>query len=552
MKKLMNFTGWLVMAATLIAGMSACSKEINTIEEPSPTTEAPKTYTLTVAATKGGDEPTTRALALGGSNGKTLYATWTAGDKVAVYKGSGDVAISLGTLTATSVSADGFTCTLTGELTGKPNESDVLTLKYELGSYLTQKGTLEFIAEKCDVAIATVKVVTVVDDKITTTAATFENQQAIVKFSLKRPDGTAFAATNLNVKFGLKTYKVRLDAPMSDIFVAIPGGSDIVSLQASDNTDAYFYEKIGVTFTNGKYYSIGVKMNCGNVDLSAATGDVTLKNGDIAYGTLAGNYIVSIKAGNEVTLNGVTIAGSNDEAYNWAGIECKGSATINLAGTNTVRSYGNGYPGIWIPSGETLTIQGDGALNVSSNKYGAGIGGGCVLNPDPETPDTPINCGNIVIKGGTITAQGGDYSAGIGSGWASSCGKITISGGTITATGGTWSAGIGTGQSGTCDGIKISGGIVTASGMKRSAGIGSGDGGSCGTITIGSGLTSLTATMGFPAEAPIGSGKGGGTVTIDGLSTWTAGTETTNYIWTVSTVKDLKDNDVTRWTLTHK
>ena len=487
MKKLMNFTGWLVMAATLIAGMTACSKENNTIEEPSPTTETPKTYTLTVEASKGGDEPTTRALALGGANGKTLYATWTAGDKVAVYKGSGDAAISLGTLTATSVSADGFTCTLTGELTGKPNESDVLTLKYELGNYLTQKGTLEFIAEKCDVAIATVKVVTVVDDKITTTAATFESQQAIVKFSLKRPDGTAFAATNLNVKFGSRTYKVRLDTPMSDIFVAIPGGSDIVSLQASDDTDAYFYEKTGVTFTNGKYYSIGVKMNCGNVDLSAATGDVMLRDGDIAYGTLAGNYKVSIKAGDEVTLNGVTIAGSNDEAYNWAGIECKGSATINLAGTNTVRSYGKGYPGIWIPSEKTLTIQGDGALDVSSFK-GAAIGGGCVLNPDPETSDTPINCGDIVIKGGTITATGGSDAAGIGSGLKGTCGDITVNGGTITSTGYT---GIGAGEQGTCGKITINGGTITATGSI--GGIGVGIKGTCGNITITNKVTRVTA-----------------------------------------------------------
>lgn len=506
MKKLMNFTGWLVMAATLIAGMSACSKEINTIEEPSPTTEAPKTYALTVEASKGSDEPTTRALALGGANGKTLYATWTAGDKVTVHKDMIGMSTDYDMLTATNVSADGFTCSLTGELTKKPVEGDVLTLQYNSGNYGTQKGTLENIAQRCDLAIATVTVLTVADDKITTTPATFESQQAIVKFSLKRPDETAFAATNLNVKFGLKTYKVRLDAPMSDIFVAIPGRSNTaVSLEASNGTDAYYYEKTGVTFDNGKYYSIGVKMNSGNVDLSAATGDVMLRDGDIAYGTLAGNYKVSINAGAEVALNGVTIAGSNDETYNWAGIECKGSATINLAGTNTVRSYGIGYPGIWIPSGETLTIQGDGALDVSSSKYGgAGIGTGI----DGE-------CGNITINGGTINATGGNKAAGIGSGIRGTCHNITINGGTITATG--EGAGIGTGNNGTCGNITVKGGTITATGS-AGAGIGTGHNGTCGNITIASSVTRVTANSGRDYSIGILSdGKKCGKVTIGGI-----------------------------------
>ena len=169
-----------------------------------------------------------------------------------------------------------------------------------------------------------------------------------------------------------------------------------------------------MTFNNGQYYSIGVKMNCGNVDLSAATGDVVLNNGDVAYGTLAGIYRVSIRSGATVILNGVYINGSDDEAYNWAGIECAGSATINLAGTNTVRPYGIGYPGIWIPGNKTLTIQGDGELEVSGSNNGAGIGSGY-----------NTSCGNITVKGDTITATG-SLGAGIGTGDNGKCGNITI------------------------------------------------------------------------------------------------------------------------------
>ena len=60
--------------------------------------------------------------------------------------------------------------------------------------------------------------------------------------------------------------------------------------------------------------------------------------------------------------------------------------------------------------------------------------------------------------------------------------------------------------------------------------------------------------MGYGAEAPIGSGYNGtcGTVTIDGSTTWTAGTATEHYTWTVSTFKNSHNEDVTRWTLTRK
>ena len=504
MKRIMTFTGWLVMAATLFAGMTACSKENNTIDDPVPT-ETPTTYTLTVEATKG--DAMTRALTL---EGKTLNATWTVGDVVYVQKGSDDAAQTLGSLTATNVRDGGLTCTLTGELTTLPNVNDELTLKYLLGAYGTQKGTLEGIATKHDAAIATVTVATVDTEAktITTTGvANFENQQSVVKFSLKKPDGTTpFVATNLTVKHGSKTYRVSPETPSSELFVAIPGNYGDVRLEATDGTETYFYKKTGVDFANGKYYAIGVKMNTGNVDLSQATGDVTLMNGDVAYGELAGNYKVSVNSGAEVTLNGVTIAGSDDETYDWAGITCRGTATINLMGQNTVRASYKNYPGIYIPSDRTLTIQGDGELDVSSSAS-AGIGAGY-----------GINCGNIVIKGGHITATGSSWGAGIGGYLNETCGDITISGGSVTATGGEYAAGIG----GKCGNITISGGTITATGGDEAAGIGSRNNGTCSKITISGG--SVTAAGGKYATG-IGTGKNStcGKISISGGTVTAAG-----------------------------
>ena len=99
------------------------------------------------------------------------------------------------------------------------------------------------------------------------------------------------------------------------------------------------------------------------------------------------------------------------------------------------------YPGIYVPKDNTLTIQGStGKLNASSNITGAGIGGGYIHQGN-------ITSGNILIKGGIITATGGSETAGIGGGYAASgvntCGTITITGGTVTAYGGENAAGIG-------------------------------------------------------------------------------------------------------------
>ena len=106
-------------------------------------------------------------------------------------------------------------------------------------------------------------------------------------------------------------------------------------------------------------------------------------------GTLAGNYKISIANNATVRLSDATINGVNNSSCSWAGLSCLGGATIDLAdGTiNTVRGFHENYPGIHIPEGNTLTIQGTGTLDVSNNGDGAGIGGGWV-----------DNCGNFFSK----------------------------------------------------------------------------------------------------------------------------------------------------------
>jgi hypothetical protein len=285
------------------------------------------------------------------------------------------------------------------------------------------------------------------------------------------------------------------------------------------------------------------------VYLSTLTDNYVAKDGDTLTGTLNANVKISIAAGATVTLAGVTINGTNSNDYNWAGITCEGNATIILMDgtTDTVKGFYNEFPGIYVPEGFTLTIQGGtsgtGALIASSNGNGAGIGGGW-----------NISCGNINIQGGNITANGGFALAGIGGGRKGSCGTISITGGNVTAYGGDEAAGIGGSRGGSCGTIEISGGTVLSNGGKYGAGIGSGyaefgpascgnihfSGGtiiatggkqaagigggkkttsyanSCGNITITAGVTSVTATKGSEAPNSIGAGSGGtcGTVSI--------------------------------------
>ena len=221
------------------------------------------------------------------------------------------------------------------------------------------------------------------------------------------------------------------------------------------------------------------------VNLGTVTYDKVIKDNSLVTGTLNGEHQISIADGATVILQNVHInsTGITNPRSLLAGLTCEGDATIILRGANTIRSFSCSYPGIFVPKNKTLTIMGslddslEARCNVDEDGNGlaAGIGGG--YNE---------SCGNIVINGGTITAEGQYGSAGIGAGAFKKCGDITINGGWVTATGG-----------------------------NGAPGIGGAAGGKCGTITIGIGITRVAATPGeggevlgiqYPAASPIGAG----------------------------------------------
>lgn len=292
MKRIMTFTGWLVMAATLIAGMTACTKENNTIDEPS-TTDTPKTYTMTVTASKSTDDATTRALSL---DGKTLNAIWDADEYVAIYAKDYMNNYQLaGTLSpATTGSA---TATLTGSVTlnGKPE----LTLVYVgdqtptssmVFSYMLQDGLLYSISRLFDYASATVAAedYTISGTKVSTVSAVnFVNEQAIVRFHLKRESGGDLNASSLTVNPAASSFDAsgqlgsvpgvltinHYNGASGDYFTALRDVTNkTLSLTATVGSDTYIYKRDNVTFVHGQYYEISVKMKkLERKELSAVT-----------------------------------------------------------------------------------------------------------------------------------------------------------------------------------------------------------------------------------------------------------------------------------------
>ena len=272
-----------------------------------------------------------------------------------------------------------------------------------------------------------------------------------------------------------------------------------------------------------------VGMSYADTDLASITDNYTAQDGEILTGTLGVNVKISIADGAKVTLLNANINGDKTwTTGEYAGLTCLGDATITIVGKNSVSGFyadelGNGYPGIYVPSGKTLIINGTGSLTAqSSTEEAAGIGA-----------RKNLSCGNIEIQSGKITAiASGEYGAGIGGAYNASCGNITISGGIVTAVGGDHCAGIGGGRRGAstnaghCGNILISGGVVSATSGKHAAAIGGGRGNNnnyktnCGTIEIRNTALKVYAVQGGDKGSTntIGAGKYGncGAVTIDG------------------------------------
>ena len=285
MKRLSFIICQLSFSVALVAFAACSSSDESIAEEPTPAQPANGKYTLTVQASKG-DGAMTRALGLS-NDGTTLNATWAEGEKVYVYPAEekGDGIYGQGSpspiceLEATNVS--GGNCTLTGNIDPtKIGESRKLFLQYRGSSSEglgTQDGTLQTIANYFDRAYAVVTVSNIGTSTVTTDDATFVNQQAIVKFTLKDKSDQAITPTSVTIKVtagNSASSPITLEGNGLSSTYESDGGfyfafsqntadsfSGDITINATTVGGDYIYEKESVTFEPGKYYAITVKMS---------------------------------------------------------------------------------------------------------------------------------------------------------------------------------------------------------------------------------------------------------------------------------------------------
>ena len=428
MKKI--FGNIRTLAALLIASatLAACSTEDSVMTDE----KAPQVYTLTIDASMDGGAQT-RALALDGTK---LVASWADGDKLTVTIMAYDT--KLGELTASSVSADGKTCTFSGALDTAPSANDVLTLTYHpmtsFSAYNSQTGTLASAANY-DMATATVTVASVSGGEITIIngTATFSTQTAVLKLTLKDAEDQALNATSLKISVGGTdiftftptdaTYTTNDDGIL---YFALPSqavvetsmsmaedalASEPVTFTATVGGNTYTATKTGYPFAAGKYYATTLTMAevvptgaiSGKFSVSA-TKQVYFSKGNLRYASGAWSFF-----DNQYDYY-TTHDGTNWDKFGW-------STSTTTYGMSTSSS---GYSGDFVDWGSNSDLQtalGTGWFTLSSaewtylfktrtnaaSKYGyATVAGkvGIIIVPDDFT-DPMKNNGSGAFVGST-------------------------------------------------------------------------------------------------------------------------------------------------------
>ena len=522
----------ILISMSALCMLAACTPaQKPEIQEP---TENVIHFTATLAPK--GENPLSKAITTGTEGGKeVLNVAWAEGEEIAVYyQTSGDPA----TATATVQSVTNGVATITADLTGAINGGSVslvypATLHNGTGgiddSQLmnNQNGLLRSgnknisnISKDFDAATATGTITVSGSEATISGTVAMQNRVCILKITLGfSNDGTSVisnlsAGTTLTIAVG-DGHGYTISSPFEDeaqpvgaptvyrpfrsgdvIYVALLPFTSQSLLFSSTSSGGTSFSKLTIgTLSAGKFYRnvpVTLKHSTNIITLTSETGAVTLNDGDVLTGTGGSSTHVTIADGANVILLDAIIPGIMEYTVTtqWAGLTCEGDANIILAGTNSVQGYYPEYPGILIPKGKTLFINGSGSLTAVSGNFGGGIGSAAGIGGGNR-----IDCGRIIINGGSITATGGIGAAGIGCGH----GDLEVSP--------------------SCDGITINGGTVVAMGGKDAAGIGVGNLGICGSITIASTVTSVTTTKGEDAPYSIGKGTYSsecGTITIGG------------------------------------
>ena len=333
---------WLAIGAFT----TSCTNNNVISDEDKPTQQI---YTLSVDADK---DNATRSLFIT-DKGK-LDVEWRTSEHVYVKKEDTWATGSLQPQT------NGSTTNLAGTLSDVTiAANDVLTLQFPKSgdiSYDGQDGLLSTISANYDYAQASVTVASVDGNDIKTVGpAHFTSQQAIVKFTIKDKsndailtpskliinDGSHELTVNINLS---STYQTNGNGI---VYVAIPGFTNqTITLSAVVGNEVYSYTKSGVTFTNGHYYPITVKMTkqvptTDHIGKIIATNGLIYENASAATtaGTVAAGMIAYLGSASDCT-HGLAIAltdESDTKSFGNAGLAASQKNTDMPVGCGTWR-----------------------------------------------------------------------------------------------------------------------------------------------------------------------------------------------------------------------
>lgn len=384
------------MAVLLMASavtFVSCSKD----EEPAVSGK----FTLTVNASKGAQA--TKDLRL---DGTTLTASWKQGEKVYVHNNSTGEDLN-GYLEAQS---DGVNTVLKGSLTGDIAVGNELSLRFcSSDNYTSQQGTIEWIAENCDLATATVEVTDISTPSVTTTNAAFANQQAIVKFSLRNTGNTDnLSATQLVVNVGGTDYTINPAEETNVFYVALPGFENKeVTLTATVGGAPYISNAVpGITFADGQYYTVavGMKAPCSYTAPSLVGGTLTYNgsaktlvtggsatNGTMYYSTDGGtNWSTSLPTGTNAGNYTVYYKVEPDDG-------CYGGVASTSLGTKTINKA-NGWVTLSPSSSSGWRINGSRTSDQASISHH----GGSLSYSKGGAESSRIGNLNVSINGNTL------------------------------------------------------------------------------------------------------------------------------------------------------
>ena len=269
MKKTMNY---LSMAALALVGivMTGCSSEDN-IASNQQSVKQDNIVTVTTTIGLGGDNATTRALAIDYTNKKAVK-TFAVGDQVAlIYYNTSDekVVAESNALKASDITNDGKSANFTFTLTN-PQENSSVTYKYpasfigadgylDQAKFQTQEGTQAYVSS-IDLAQASGTMV----GATLPASVTLENAYAIIAFTLKDAAGTDITSTitSMTIDTQYNSYNITGHDTDGHIYVAIAADkSSTLNITATDGSHSYTKSISGGNkYQANNFYQQGLKM----------------------------------------------------------------------------------------------------------------------------------------------------------------------------------------------------------------------------------------------------------------------------------------------------